>query len=104
MFAGCRPSHLTVIAGPAGHVLLWLHVAAGAQGLHPGLGDDRAHDFTLHGDERIPVARDLLVRSQLQLTGEGMGMIHSCGGKSKRLGVVSRVPTRSATPQLNQHV
>lgn len=83
VFAGCRPSHLTVVAGPAGHVLLGLHVAAGAQRLHPGLGDDCAHNFTLHGDERIPVARNLLVRSQLELAGERMGMIHGCKGKRK---------------------
>lgn len=71
-------SHLTVIARPAGHVLLRLDVVYGAEGLDSGLRHDGAHDFTFHRHEGVPVAGDLLIRSQLQFAGKRMGVVHGC--------------------------
>lgn len=77
-------SYLAAIARPAGDVLLRLDVVGGAQRHHAGLRHHSAHDLTLHGDKGVPVSRDLLVGSQLQLAGEGMGMIRCCVGRKQK--------------------
>ena len=59
--------YLTMIAGPAGDVFLWLDVIHRAQGPDSGLGDDGPQDLTFHGDKGVPVVWDLLVGSQFQL-------------------------------------
>lgn len=82
--ATANGSHLTAIARPTGDVLLRLDVVGGAQRHHPGLRHDSAHDFTFHGDKGVPVTRDLLIRSQLKLAGEGMRMIHCCVGRKQK--------------------
>lgn len=90
-------SHLAVIARPTGHVLLRLDVVGSAQRHHAGLRHDSAHDFTFHGDKGVPVTRDLLIRSQLKLAGEGMGMIHCCVGRKQKAACEKAVAQLSGT-------
>lgn len=66
---------------PTGQMFLRLDVVYCAQWFDSGLWHNSSHNFTFHGDKRVPVFGNLLIRSQLKLTGERMGVVHCCRGQ-----------------------